>query len=106
MTETTVIEEVPLTPKQVRQMEVDAYKANIAIYTVLLETLDGNWDADLVHLKGLEAQEAARQCPMNRLARLAVLQQFDQVTNLLKTETVECAKAQAILDILQHNLYR
>jgi len=100
MTETTVIEEVPLTPKQVRQMEVDAYKANIAIYTVLLETLDGNWDADLVHLKGLEAQEAARQCPMNRLARLAVLQQFDQVTNLLKTETVECAKAQAILDIL------
>jgi len=100
MTETTVIEEVPLTPKQVRQIEVDAYKANIAIYTALLETLDGNWDADLVHLKGLEAQEAARQCPMNRLARLAVLQQFDQVTNLLKTETVECAKAQAILDIL------
>jgi hypothetical protein len=100
MTETTIIEEVPLTPKQIRQIEVDAYKANIAIYTALLETLDGNWDADLVHLKGLEAQEAARQCPMNRLARLAVLQQFDQVTNLLKTETVECAKAQAILDIL------
>jgi hypothetical protein len=37
---------------------------------------------------------------MDRLARLAVLQQYDQVTNLLKTETVECAKAQAILDIL------
>ena len=100
MTETTAIEEVPLTPKQVRQLEVDSYKANIAIYTALLETLDGNWDADLVHLKGLEAQEAARQCPMNRLARLAVLQQFDQVTNLLKTETVECAKAQAILNIM------
>lgn len=100
MTETTAIEEVPLTPKQVRQIEVDAYKANIAIYTALLETLDGNWDSDLVHLKGLEAQEAARQCPMNRLARLAVLQQFDQVTNLLKTETVECAKAQAILNIM------
>lgn len=100
MTETTAIQEVPLTPKQVRQLEVDSYKANIAIYTALLETLDGNWDADLLHLKGLEAQEAARQCPMNKLARLAVLQQYDQVTNLLKTETVECAKAQAILDIL------
>jgi hypothetical protein len=92
--------EVQLTAKEVRQLEVDSYQANIATYNALLATLDGNWDADLVHLKGIEAQEAARQCPMDRLARLAVLQQFDQVTNLLKTETVECAKAQAILDIL------
>jgi hypothetical protein len=93
-------EEVQLTPKQIRELEVAAYEANIATYNALLATLDGNWDEDLVHLKGIEAQEAARQCPMNKLARLAVLQQFDQVTNLLKTEIVECAKAQAILDIL------
>jgi hypothetical protein len=93
-------EEITLTPKQVRQEEVASYKANIATYKTLLATLDGNWDADLVHLKGVEPQEAARQCPMDKLARLAVLQQFDQVTNLLKTEIVECAKAQAILDIL------
>jgi hypothetical protein len=92
--------EVQLTPKQIRQMEVDAYNANIAIYTTLLTTLDGNWDADLIHLKDLDAQEAARQCPMNRLARLAVLQQNDQVTKLLKTEIVEGAKAKAILDIM------
>jgi hypothetical protein len=92
--------ETPLTPKQVRQAEVDAYKANIAIYQTLLANLDGNWDADLIHLKGIEAQSAARQCPMDRLDRLAVLQQFDQVTNLLKTEIVECAKAEAILNIL------
>ena len=89
-----------LTPKEVRQLEVDSYKANIVIYKALLATLDGDWDKDLIHLKGIEAQEAARQCPMDKLARLAVLQQFDQVTNLLKTEIVECAKAQAILDIL------
>lgn len=92
--------EVQLTAKEIRQLEVDSYQTNIATYKALLATLDGNWDADLVHLKGVEAQEAARQCPMDRLARLAVLQQFDQVTNLLKTETVECAKAQAILNIL------
>lgn len=92
--------EIQLTPKQIRQNEVDSYKANIATYKTLLATLDGNWDSDLIHLKELEAQEAARQCPMDKLARLAVLQQFDQVTNLLKTEIVECAKAQAILDIL------
>lgn len=89
-----------LTAKEMRQLEVDAYKTNIATYKALLEILDGNWDDDLVHLKGVEGQEAARQCPMDRLARLAVLQQFDQVEGLLKTETVECAKAQAILDIL------
>lgn len=93
-------EEVQLTPKQIRELEVAAYEANIATYNALLATLDGDWDEDLVHLKGVEAQEAARQCPMDKLARLAVLQQFDQVTNLLKTEIVECAKAQAILDIL------
>ena len=62
---------------------------------------DGDWDDDLIHLKGIEAQAAARQCPMDRLARLAVLQQFEQVSNLLKTEIVEHAKAKAILDILE-----
>ena len=93
--------EPQLTPKQVRQMEVDSYKANIAVYTALLATLDGNWDADLVHLKDVPGQEGARQCPMDRLARFAVLQQFEQVSNLLKTETVECAKAEAILNIME-----
>jgi len=89
-----------LTAKEIRALEVQTYQQNIEIYNKLLATLDGNWDKDLEHLKGVEAQEAARQCPMNRLSRLAVLQQFDQVSNLLKTEIVECAKAQAILDIL------
>ena len=91
---------VPLTPKQVRQAEVNSYKNNIEIYTTLLATLDGNWDDDLIHLKTLEPHEAARQCSMERLPRLAVLQQFDQVTNLLKTETIEYSKALAILNIL------
>jgi hypothetical protein len=89
-----------LTAKEIRQIEVDAYQLNINTYTALLKTLDGDWDNDLIHLKDLEPQEAARQCPMDRLARLAILQQFDQVQGLLKTETVECAKAQAILNIL------
>lgn len=92
--------EVQMTPKEVRQLEVASYQANIDVYTTLLATLDGDWDDDLVHLKGVEAHEAARQCPMERLARLAVLQQFEQVTNLLKTETIECAKASAILAIM------
>jgi len=92
--------ETQLTPKQIRQAEVDSYQNNIDIYTTLLATLDGDWDADLVHLKGIDPHDAARQCSMDRLARLAVLQQFDQVTNLLKTETIEHAKAKAILNII------
>ena len=89
-----------LTPKEVRQIEVDSYLLNINTYTALLATLDGNWDADLIGFKGLESQAAAKECPQDRLLRLAVLQQFDQVTNLLKTEIVECAKAEAILAIM------
>lgn len=89
-----------LTPKQIRQIEVDSYLLNINTYKALLANLDGDWDDDLIYLKGVEAQAAARQCPMDRLERLAVLQQFDQVTNLLKTEIVEHSKAKAILDIL------
>jgi hypothetical protein len=92
--------EIQLTAKQARQIEVDSYKANIATYKALLATLDGNWDADLIGFKDLEAQAAAKECPQDRLLRLAVLQQFDQVTNLLKTEIVECAKAEAILAIM------
>jgi hypothetical protein len=97
---TTQNNEPQLTPKELRQLEVSSYETNIVTYKTLLATLDGDWDQDLVHLKDIEPQEAARQCSMDRLDRLAILQQFDQVTNLLKTEIVECAKAKAILDIL------
>lgn len=94
------VKEVEKTPREVREAEVASYATNISTYRALLATLDGEWDADLAHLKGLEGQEAARQCKMDRLDRLSVLQQFDQVTNLLKTEIVEHNKAKAILAIL------
>ena len=94
--------EIELTPLEARRLEVQTYTENIKNYEALLATLDGNWDADLEPLKSLEVQEAARQCPMDKLERLAVLQQYDQVTNLLKTEIVERAKASAILNILEN----
>ena len=95
-------ENVELTPLQARQLEVDQYILNVTNYQALLANLDGDWDADLIHLKDVEIQEAARKCPMDRLERLAVLQQYDQVTNLLKTEIVERAKATAILEMLSN----
>ena len=98
-TETTV-EVVQLTTIEVRQAEIDAYAANVANYENILATINGEWDVDLAHLKDVEAQEAARQCSMDRLQRLAELQLHDQVKNLLKTEIVERAKAQIILNSL------
>jgi hypothetical protein len=95
-------ENIELTPIEARKLEVDAYTQNVTNYEALLANLDGDWDADLIHLKNVETQEAARQCPMDRLERLAVLQQYDQVTNLLKTEIVERAKATAILEMLSN----
>ena len=93
-------EETEPTAIQVRQMEVDAYTTNINNYTNILSTLNGVWDNDLLHLKNIESQEASRQCPMDRLERLAELQLHDQLENLLKTEIVERLKAQTILNSL------
>lgn len=93
-------EETQLTARQIRQMEVDSYEANIAVYRTLLDTLDGNWDADLIQFKNLPAHDAAKQCPLDRIERLAALQQYEQVSGLLRTEILECSKAKAILNIL------
>ena len=93
-------EEIQPTALEVRQMEVDSYTTNIDNYTNILSTLNGVWDNDLLHLKNIESQEASRQCPMDRLERLAELQLHDQLENLLKTEIVERFKAQTILNSL------
>ena len=100
MTEETTTETVQPTSVETRQAEVDAYSANITNYKKILVSINGEWDNDLVHLKDLDAQDAARQCSMNRLERLGELQLHKQVENLLKTETVERTKAQIILDSL------
>ena len=89
-----------LTPYQARSAEVESYSANIDIYTSLLATLDGNWDADLIQYKGMEGHAAVTACPLDRVERLAVLIQFEQVSNLIKTEMLERAKSAAILAIM------
>lgn len=87
-----------------RQLEVANYTSNIDLYSQLIGTLDGGWDDDLIQFKGMDPHEAARQCPDNRLDRLAVLQQFELYSGLFKTETVECAKARSIYNVLDAKL--
>ena len=98
--ENNQVQENQLTPIQVRQAEVNAYSANIVNYENILSSINGDWDADLIQFKGLDMQEAARQCSMDRLERLGELQLHHQVTSLLKTEIVERFKAQTILNSL------
>jgi hypothetical protein len=98
MSEETTIETVQPTPMEARQAEVNAYAVNIVNYENILATINGEWDKDLAHLKDVEIQSAARQCPMDRIVRLGELQLHDQVKNLLKTEIVEKTKAQLILN--------
>ena len=97
------IVEIPntATPLEMRQAEVDMYTSNISLYNTILSTLDGNWDADLIHLKGIEPHESAKSCPMDRIERLAELQNYDQVSQLIKTEIIERSKANAILNVLK-----
>lgn len=90
----------PLTAIQLRQMEVDAYTQNIAVYQQILSTIDGNWDEDLLPYKHLEGQEAAKACPFDRIERLSELQHFEQISKLIKTEIFERSKSQAILNAL------
>lgn len=99
-TEDTGATPQPLTAIQLRQMEVDAYTQNIAVYQQILSTLDGNWDEDLLPYKHLEGQESAKACPFDRIERLAELQHFEQISKLIKTEIFERSKSQAILNAL------
>lgn len=90
----------PLTAIELRQMEVDQYTQNIVVYQTILDSLNGEWDADLIHLKDLEGHEAAKACPVDRVERLSELQQYAQISNLIKTEMFERSKAQKILQAL------
>ena len=98
LNETTAITQQ--TSIEIRQAEVNAYSVNILNYENILKTINNKWDEDLIHLKNIDAHDAARQCPINRLERLGELQLYGQVENLLKTEIVERTKAQIILNSL------
>ena len=86
-----------MTPYQMRAAEVAAYAANIATYTQIIESTDGNWDADLIQFKDMDAHTAAGLCPIDRIERLAALQLHDRMQYLVRTETIEWVKSKAIL---------
>jgi hypothetical protein len=86
-----------LTPYQMREQEVAAYKANIDTYTAIINSIEGTWDADLVQFKDMDPHTAAGQCSLERIERLAELQLHDRMQYLVRTETIEWFKSKSIL---------
>ena len=87
-----------------RTHDVYGYEINIANYEIVLPGLSGEWPERLLPLRDLSPHEAAARCDEDDVALLSELQQHDQVTRLLRTERVERAKSQRILDALDAQL--
>jgi len=91
-----------LTPVQLRQAEVNQYQTNIELYTSIAAGLPSEWPERLVHLKGEKNQhEAIAQ--IEDLADVALLGQlwaYEAAKASIRSEMVEKAKAEAILNAL------
>lgn len=103
MTEITEITENQLTPKQIRQKEVDAYEANISLYKNILTNLPTEWPERLLQYRNAtDKHNAAGQVDdLNDVQLLSQLWYADQCYKAIRSETVEKVKAEAILNTLQ-----
>lgn len=97
-------EETNLTPLQARQAEVAQYEANIALYQTILTTLPTEWPAHLEKYRGSknEHDDIATVDDLADVELLSKLWYADRVKKSIRTETLECMKAKAILDVLEN----
>ena len=100
---TTAPESTPITPLQARQAEVDQYTANIAMYTTMLAALPTEYPEHLVQFKNVtdKHKSIATVEDMADVELLALLWQADDCKAAIRTETLERAKASAILSVLK-----
>lgn len=88
-----------------RTYEVYQYDMNIANYEAMLATLpQSEWPKRLEQFKGLSDHDAAFACDPDDIEELSTYQLRDRVSNLLKSERVERAKAAAILAVVDAQL--
>jgi hypothetical protein len=97
MTETTP------TPLETRQAEVDQYTANIAMYQTILTSLPTEYPAHLEQFKGAIDKHSviATVDDLDDVDLLSKLWAADACKASIRSEMVERAKAQAILDVLK-----
>jgi len=99
MTEITTPEK---TPKELRQDEVNQYQANIQLYTAIAAGLPSVWPTHLEHLKGEKNQHAAI-AQIQDLADVELVGQlwaYESAQASIRSEMIEKAKAQAILEAM------
>jgi hypothetical protein len=90
------------TPLELRQDEVEQYEKNIELYTSIAAGLPSQWPSHLEHLKGEKKQHEAI-AKLENLADVELvgkLWAYEQAQAFIRSEMVEKAKAEAILNAL------
>jgi hypothetical protein len=89
-------------PIKARQDEIAQYEQNIATYTAIAATTQGEWPAHLIAHKGSKNKhEIIGQIEdLDDVALLADLWTHDDAKAAIRTETLEKRKAEAILATL------
>jgi hypothetical protein len=90
------------TPLELRQDEVEQYEKNIELYTSIAAGLPSEWPSHLEHLKGEKNQHEAI-AKLENLADVELvgkLWAYEQAQAFIRSEMVEKAKAEAILNAL------
>jgi hypothetical protein len=90
------------TPLELRQDEVEQYEKNIELYTSIAAGLPSEWPSHLEHLKGEKNQHEAI-AKLENLADVELvgkLWAYEQAQAFIRSEMIEKAKAEAILNAL------
>lgn len=97
-------EETNLTPLEARRAEVAQYEANISLFQTILATLPTEWPTHLEKYRGSknEHDDIATVEDLDDVALLSKLWYADRVKKSIRTETLECMKAKAILAVLEN----
>jgi hypothetical protein len=90
------------TPIELRQEEVTQYEANIELYKTISAGLPSEWPKHLEHLKGSKNQhEAIAQIEnLEDVALISKLWAYESAQAAIRSEMVEKAKAEAILNAI------
>jgi len=97
MTEITKTTE--LTALEIRQQEVEQYEKNIQLFTSIAAGLPSVWPSHLEHLKGEKNhhEAIAKIENLDDVALVGQLWAYDSAQASIRSEMIEKAKAEAIL---------
>ena len=97
-------QETVFDPIEARRDEIAQYDANIAMYQAIAQQLPDKWPASLEQYRNPKNQhKALKDVPADKVQQVAELWYADDVTQAIKTETLERTKAAAILAALEAN---